>query len=240
VLLAQISSRQTLQLLQALETWPVQTMRHFLLVIFGAVSLIWRNLIMYGFLLFHLLPKQCSFDGRSQIIFDLSDVYRRALPTGEAHSFVPFVDFISQVVRLRPAARIAVLDAGFTDVLMCMYARDFIDPVHNGGDHERRRRKPALLAACDSILLELMRHNECASVISNHHICYLWPQNGKTGPIKTPNLDDRGLRRHQAWKLLDEQLQAWRLDTICNALAIHTTSDEERMDVFIDLLCLLK
>jgi len=46
LLLVQISSRQTIQLLQALGSVPIETTKYFLSEVFSAVSLMWRDLIM--------------------------------------------------------------------------------------------------------------------------------------------------------------------------------------------------
>ncbi|KAJ6542205.1 hypothetical protein DFH09DRAFT_46967 [Mycena vulgaris] len=99
-------------------------------------------------------------------------------------SIVPFLLFISRLIRTRGSVCRAVLDVGVLDVLMLIRAfndlnkADIIPEIESTTDHQHRRRR--LLATSNAILLDIVAYPEHRAIVQSHPICSTWV---------TPHLD---------------------------------------------------
>lgn len=95
----------------------------------------------------------------------------------EDHYGSPMLDFMLRLARESFKTSQAVLEAGFLDILLCMYICDFHyeTGVHSSVAGEMMKRE-MMKQTCTDMLVELSKYPENVAVISGHPIFDLWPR----------------------------------------------------------------
>src|ERR1700689_1491475 len=94
----------------------------------------------------------------------------------EFHVAAPVVDFVIELAQVNYTACQAVLDAGFLDMLLCMYICCYtsssihITASHNAGIEALRVH---MHEACSVALTTICRQRDALAVVSAHPICVL-------------------------------------------------------------------
>jgi hypothetical protein len=157
---------------------------------------------------------------------------------GEYHPASPLVDFITELARTNYQA---VLDSGFLDMLLCMYACNFssgetTSPFTRrlaskiGSDHNT-----ALLEACSALLAILCQHADALVVVSAHPLCVLWPKNRNLLFLFGRRSNERCLQ----WRELGSVIVAHRLAALPDLLQlpIMDKADFSQLtDVCVDIV----
>ncbi|KAJ7290062.1 hypothetical protein C8J57DRAFT_336438 [Mycena rebaudengoi] len=105
-------------------------------------------------------------------------------------SMLPFILFISRLVRTGSSICRAVLDVGILDVLMLIRTyhgfnkQDIIAEIETNGHHSSRRRR--LLVASNAALLDLIAYQEHRPIVFGHPICTIWVTPRIITAIETP------------------------------------------------------
>ncbi|KAF5384471.1 hypothetical protein D9757_006436 [Collybiopsis confluens] len=135
ILMAQIASRQTARLVEALETWP--TIELCLLI---------------GDIISRIDPTRSS--GHAVYFTDPVLLgYQKHLSQYEAHSLTPFIDFLSEIVESNSDEVRSILDSGIHRLLLHFYVSDFRDPLVLDQNETLYAHKSSLAAACTTFLL---------------------------------------------------------------------------------------
>jgi hypothetical protein len=92
----------------------------------------------------------------------------------EYHPASPLVDFMVQVARNSHLACQAVLDAGFLDVVLCLYVCNFSCSMM--AQFHDVDGKPVILDACSNALAGLCKEPNALTVFSTHPLYILWPR----------------------------------------------------------------
>src|ERR1700734_387265 len=93
----------------------------------------------------------------------------------EYHPASPLIDFLLAFAQIDITTCQAVLDAGFLDMLLCMYICNFncsIMPYATASVHG----KSMMMEACTDALLQLCEQPGALTAISKHPLHALWPQ----------------------------------------------------------------
>lgn len=120
----------------------------------------------------------------------------------------------------------AVLDSGFLDVLVCIYAANFVGdeennlivwPVYEDGEVRLSSlvlRRNTLLATGRDLLLSISRTREAQLIVAAHPICVLWPKDDHLIAIYGARANERGM----TWRKLGNGLvlrRVFALDVLC-------------------------
>ncbi|KIM86350.1 hypothetical protein PILCRDRAFT_322932 [Piloderma croceum F 1598] len=212
VLLVQIAMRQTHHLLRGLLKWPSIEIALFISEILTCMPVDW------------LPPGTDNYA-------NLTDAYFSSQQSNENHPASPLVDFIMIVAKVNQATCQAVLRSGFLDMLLCMYACNFISSTHSVG--EIRGDRNTLFEAVCAALVMLCRDPDADGVISAHPICGLWPMDQSLRIL----LGGRIQRRQRLWRQLGHDIVMRRISSLAKMLGTTEVLDlaeltDARIDIF--------
>ncbi|KAJ3829636.1 hypothetical protein F5880DRAFT_283035 [Lentinula raphanica] len=223
LLFAQIASRSTLHLINAISVWPLTEV----------------NLLLSELL-------EC-FDPRRSLVEDhpkhvLLSVYQQHLSKWEEHSLAPLINFLQDFATSDEQRWSTICASGFLDLLLQLYISDFTDPLVSKTLPSNRT---TLSAACNSFLVEALGNRSAYETFQLHPVSGLWSR----WPMLQLMLESpdatRCTRRRQAWANLDKRNIRWRISSVFNSLVLewnrtrrpHTMFEEPRLyDQFVDLL----
>jgi hypothetical protein len=151
----------------------------------------------------------------------------------EDHTASPLLDFIVGLAQVNDAACEAVLDAGFLDMLLCMYTCGFTDTMHTSpvrADSEIAEARDAIFMDCSAALLALCRHPDFVAVVSAHPICVLWPKNRQLLSIFGCQI----MERYEVWGQLGLVMATRRLQSLALWHLPTTKDTDSNMDHVVD------
>ena len=125
----------------------------------------------------------------------------------ESHIGSPLVDFIVGVAQVNYSACEAVVDAGFLDMLLCMYACNFISNLETTvphGANDTDERLYLVLEACSAALLTLCQQPDVQIRVFAHPIYVLWPESASLLSV----FGRRTKERHMKWRQLGPEIAA--------------------------------
>lgn len=131
----------------------------------------------------------------------------------EFHLASPLLDFLMTIATANDSSCQAVLDAGFLNMLLCMYTCNFgysLAP-HRSASCDR------MLEACSDALLRLSECPGAATVISLHPVSSLWPKD----ELLSIQFQEEEGERAKAWRSLgevQEDMVSRRLVSLSSAL----------------------
>ncbi|KAJ3720140.1 hypothetical protein C8R42DRAFT_111311 [Lentinula raphanica] len=223
LLFAQIASRSTLHLINAISVWPLTEVNLLLSELLGC------------------------FDPRRSLVEDhpkhvLLSVYQQHLSKWEEHSLAPLINFLQDFATSDEQRWSTICASGFLDLLLQLYISDFTDPLVSKTLPSNRT---TLSAACNSFLVEALGNRSAYETFQLHPVSGLWSR----WPMLQLMLESpdatRCTRRRQAWANLDKRNIQWRISSVFNSLVLewnrtrrpHTMFEEPRLyDQFVDLL----
>ncbi|KAF9269060.1 hypothetical protein L218DRAFT_417445 [Marasmius fiardii PR-910] len=165
LIMIQIGSRETSQLVSCIMKWPQEEIRIFLSEMMDFMPILWIDDS-------HLQPADTS-----QVLSypELISVYRSSQSPTETHEVVPFLDFITSLARKGPSVGRAVIDAGFLSLLTKLHqkydARDKIEPV---------------TAARDALEVLIEDHE---ALLDRHRMNLVWPRRASITPLTRSSLE---------------------------------------------------
>ncbi|KAJ3772759.1 hypothetical protein FB446DRAFT_735489 [Lentinula raphanica] len=226
LLFAQIASRSTLHLINAISVWPLTEVK----------------LLLSGLL-------EC-FDPRRSLVEDhpkhvLLSVYQQHLSKWEEHSLAPLINFLQDFATSDEQRWSTICASGFLDLLLQLYISDFADPLVS---KTLPLNRTTLSAACNSVLVEALGNRSAYEIFQSHPVSGLWSRWPMLQlMLESPDMS-RCARRRTVWASLDRGNIQWRISSIFNSLVLewannsttrrpHTIFDEPRLyDQFVDLL----
>jgi hypothetical protein len=145
----------------------------------------------------------------------------------------PFVEFINRLAQAHPTTLPAISDAGFLDMVLCIFLSNFLSSVY---DHTKEPSPMAWrgdqILACNSVLSIFYAHPEGRSIILKHPVHSLWPKNehlvGQASDIQ------QTIHRQATWSAMSLDAIKWRFWTIYDGM--HDFSQNELIGVYLDLL----
>ncbi|KAJ6479520.1 hypothetical protein C8R47DRAFT_1322712 [Mycena vitilis] len=159
LLLGQIGMGETQYLVRALASWDRHELRLFLSEILIQLAPLWNPCLGKVF--------------ASPLLAAYSETYK----SGHT-SILPFLLFISRLIRTRGSICRAVLDVGFLDVLILIRSlndlnkEDILAELESDPDNANPRRR--LLAASNAVLLDILAYPELRPTVLHHPICATW------------------------------------------------------------------
>ncbi|KAJ6612855.1 hypothetical protein B0H10DRAFT_2222745 [Mycena sp. CBHHK59/15] len=159
LLLGQVGLGETQFLVRALSRWDTLELRIFLSEILIQLVPLWNPPL------------------RKVFYSPLLDAYSRAQKWAHI-SILPFLLFISKLVRTHSSVCRAVLDVGFLDVLILIRTyhglnkEDIITELDANREYSSHRRR--LLVASNAALLDIAAYPEHRPVVLGHPICSTW------------------------------------------------------------------
>jgi hypothetical protein len=140
----------------------------------------------------------------------------------EYHPASPFIDFIVSLSQINYSVCQAVLDAGFLDMLLCMYVCNFACniPLYHGivGVHGKSK----MMEACTDALLQLCEYPGAFTIVSAHPLCAIWPKNR---PLIL-RLGHREQNRHLTWRKLGPLVVTRRLASLPDFLELQIPEND--------------
>jgi hypothetical protein len=146
------------------------------------------------------------------------------------HPASPMVNFIVSLFKVNPATCQAVLQSGFLDVLLCLYASNFTSNIPSFGDMTVGRK--ALIEDISDGLVILCRKSDARAFLSAHPICALWPMNQPLRSI----LGDQTAERQTVWRQLGPAIATRRISSLSKT--VHATDilyPDELEDNIVDI-----
>ena len=147
---------------------------------------------------------------------ELMDAYLSAQRSRTGHPFSALVDFVVAVADVNQMTCRAVLHSGFLDILLCMYACNFICKVPGVDDVEYDRK--TILDAVYAALSSLVCQPYAQTVISTHPICVLWTQ---VESLLTSSGEPKPIRQ-AIWRKLGLSIVSRRLSSLAMILQSPT------------------
>jgi hypothetical protein len=130
-----------------------------------------------------------------------------------SHPVSALLDFIGSVAKVNQATCHAVLHSGFLDVLLCIYACNFISDIPKIDD-VKGGRKALWEDVCATLVM--LRHQPGAkAVISAHPVSVLWPNNNQSSRLK---LGDQKSERQAIWRQLGRTMAMRRIYSLAQIL----------------------
>ncbi|KAF9466981.1 hypothetical protein BDZ94DRAFT_95506 [Collybia nuda] len=218
IILVQVGSRQTQQLIKCLLHWPPIEIKIFITEL---------TTILHPFQL-----KFVQGPGEQPTLIR---AYAKSLAPWEGHSFEPFIVFLQRLVEKNNTIGGAILEGGGMDYLLRLYAFDFSDPLTIKEPWDFHRRS-TLYAACNSLLLIVSSSPQGLSSIRKHQFHILWSARPEL-PF-TPPAHDRVVQRAQIWASLDKEIVFWRIRSMMAMMQDWRRPFEQEllMDIAIDVL----
>lgn len=157
---------------------------------------------------------------RTSMHLELMDVYFSS-QFKESHAAIPFIDFIRDFANLNRSLSTQVVEGGFLDMVVCLYAFTLIPQTVYVGKATIQVKtntaeitsRNASFSACDSALKVLSKNHNVASEISRHPIHILWP-NMLSNPftrLYTMLVDHPSNRERRSVKHLSRAHILWRI-----------------------------
>ena len=146
------------------------------------------------------------------------------------HPASHIVNFIASLFRVNQATCQAVLQSGFLDVLLCLYASNFTSNIPSFGDMTVGRK--ALMEDISDALVILCRQSDARAFLSAHPIRALWPLNQPLRSI----LGDQTAERQTVWRQLGSAIATRRISSLSKT--IHATDilyPDELEDNIVDI-----
>jgi len=147
----------------------------------------------------------------------------------EYHPASPLVDFMVAFAHIDVTTCQAVLDAGFLDMLLCMYICGFSCDIM-AHSVSGTNGKLVIMEACTDALLQLCEYPGALIFISNHPLRILWPPNR---PLSL-RLGWQTKNRPSAWRQLGPVVVARRLATIPSILELSLPDSDSPVHYLID------
>ncbi|KAK7029350.1 hypothetical protein VNI00_014604 [Paramarasmius palmivorus] len=221
-LLAQVGSRSTRHLLQALLQWPHIEVQLFISEFFSRFTLL-------------------AFRSVDDLMkYSVIRAYRNAVPQWNESSLVPLVEFLSQVVTLSERHCKSVMESGALDFMLHLYLTDFWDPL---ASQERRRtfRKSALLGACNHFLLVTLETKIGSHFTSSHPLSMMWSIHPVLNFCSEDSKERRWERRQRFWSTSSDAYIKWRVSSIFEIARDETKllGDAVALDIVTDCFQLL-
>ncbi|KAJ6526670.1 hypothetical protein B0H19DRAFT_544231 [Mycena capillaripes] len=159
LLLGQIGMSETQYLVRALSGWDHLELRLFLSDILIQLAPLWNPCLGKVF------------------ASPLLGAYSETDTSGHI-SMIPFLLFISKLIRTRGSVCRAVLDVGFLDVLILVRSlndlnkKDIISELESNEGRTFHRKR--LLAASNAVLLDIISYPDLRHIVLHHPICSTW------------------------------------------------------------------
>ncbi|KAG7097527.1 hypothetical protein E1B28_004870 [Marasmius oreades] len=219
MILAQIGSRNTRYLLNALTRFPVIEIGHLIADIIS-----------------HFDPISSSH--HADVAKDpILKAYMESSPERVENSIIPFLDFLSQIVTLDEDRCDVVLANGVLDMMLGLYVTDFQD-VLAPRDFPRSAMKSSLLEACNSLFMTVLVKGYGSELINKHAVSILWPFRPALEFV-THDTEHRRSKRKVYWDVSSRDYILWRVRTIQDML--FDPSSVFDLDTFLDAVmdCLI-
>lgn len=220
--MTQIGTRQTHHLLQYLVKWPTNEIAIFLKEILACMPMEW-------------LPPDTDSTAMHRELFN--EIF--ALSKSREDFAYSVVVFVQKLVQVNLSARQAVLDAGFLDVLLCMYACNF-SMMKTGTEGTYRVDLPMpkvqgnrMTDICEAALGICQQLATAPNAPSDHPISVLlqWPLSSTVA--------HRTNQRQTKWQQLENlrrPLIERRLAVLSNGIPSWPTDWAQLIDICIDLV----
>lgn len=140
----------------------------------------------------------------------------------EYHPASPIIDFIVKVAQINHSACQAVLDAGFLDMLLCMYVCNFGFSTSSRHFSVGIDGKSMMIEACSDALLQLSENPGAAAVIVAHPVLSLWPKNRPLTLLLKAKVTDRST----VWRTLGPLVIARRLASMSSIMEMQPVDEE--------------
>ncbi|KAG7097550.1 hypothetical protein E1B28_004888 [Marasmius oreades] len=199
MIMAQIGTRNTKYLLNALTRFPSIELGHLVADIIP-----------------HFDPVSLTSMSHADVVKDpILKAYVESLSVRVENSFVPFIDFLSQIVTLDEDRRDVVLANGVLDMMLGLYVTDFQD-VLAPRDFPRSTMKSSLLGACNSLFMGVLLKGSGLELISKHGLSILWPFHPALEFLA--DTERRRFKRGRYWDVMSRDYVQWRVRTIQNMM----------------------
>ncbi|KAG7093953.1 hypothetical protein E1B28_007586 [Marasmius oreades] len=221
LIMIQIGSRETSQLISCIMKWPQQEIRIFLSEMMDFMPILWSN---------DVRSTLHSADNAQTLFYpDLISVYRSSQSPAELHEVIPFLSFTTSLARKGPAVGRAVIEAGFLSFLTKLHqnydVRDSIEPV---------------VAARDALEVLMEDHD---ALLEQYRMDLIWPRGTSTIPLTRRSLELANLtpdKRTVSWRNAESSWIRERLCEIQVILEMPTYHDAkcktDLFDVCLDLV----
>ncbi|KAL0060408.1 hypothetical protein AAF712_005815 [Marasmius tenuissimus] len=160
LIMIQIGSRETNQLVSCIMKWPSEEIRIFLSEMMVFMPCLWN--------------RNTRESSQNLSYPELISVYRASQSASEKHEVIPFLSFISQLARYHPNVQQAILSAGYPA---------FLTDLHQHYDADTA---PEVTAAAREALEAFVDH---PGALERHRLNLVWPRSDSTIPLTRNSLN---------------------------------------------------